>query len=1175
MTRPHHGSPRLTVGMLVVLWALALGGGGVRAQDQSPQTAAPPTAVREVAPEIFYLQDDAGSLVPVPGFRYADFVDLLRLREGLPGLPEPPAVVLDGLSVVAAMPAMESRDRTRARVTVELTVRQLRPGWTSLPVGLPRLVLETEPEYSGTGRMVLVPDHAPAGAGRPAAGDFADDPKQGFRLWVESAAVASADAADAADGLHRIRLVGSLPIDVSQRSETLGVVLPAAVSSRLVVESPRADPAVSVEPVMLAFTARPRDDAEGSRVVIQGAVGQTRVRIQDRAAVSGIGPLLPEAVADTIVKVDGRTAVIETAVRLEGLANGEADVRIALPPKTTLREVRPPAQLRRVEGPPDAGVAIISIERSPDGRADLELECERSVDASGRQPFDIGGFGVEGIPAWRQWGRMSLLVEGDWQVDWEQPPGIRRIDPPPSARRPGLVASFAYDVQPVTLALRVRPRSSRMVVEPEYRYHVAATRVELNARLRISTRGAPVSRLVVAHEDWQIEEVGPPGIVDATGLVSEGGTLSIPFVQPLSGDAVIEMRCSRPLERAATEVSWQMPVPKADLVGPATVAISAESDIELIPDGAGMRGLTRQISPAVTRIAGDATRLAYRVDGLESSFRASRRYLERRVDATILGEVTLGTAGIEVLEKLRFDVAHVPLEFVDLLVDRDTPPADSIEVRQDGNLLTPIDVLPRNDEAAAATVDGAAAGPSGTRLRFLLPVPLLGTGELQIRYRLPLPDVPDKTTVAIDVPLVLPDEVRVVRQAVLLSDADTLQTEVRSNDWKRDAGLAGNASGRTWVAVTARPVLELAVTTRPERETGLTVVESAWLETRLLPDLREDIFRYMVTPGGSRLAVTLPLRGQAEPDAPSTGVRWSVRLDGRPWSGKPDAAGVVVVELPAGPDSHLLEFERREPIPLPGWLDLPFVLQLEPPVFSPGTLTRRTYWDLMLLPHQEPLLQPRGWTMQTGWAWNLYRFVRVTPVSPKALATWLTSSAAASGGDATELPDDRADHQRRVALVPLAVEPFPQGGRRVLYCRAGVIDEAGIRIMPSWLILLMASGASLGIGLLLVYRPALRKPLPVVGLAAGVLAAAAIMPDPVLVFLQAASVGLALAGVAALLRHWLEPSAGVSRPLPTRQVTPADSVTMAARPPSVIINTPEATAAPPEAGRGGLDRARA
>ena len=54
--------------------------------------------------------------------------------------------------------------------------------------------------------------------------------------------------------------------------------------------------------------------------------------------------------------------------------------------------------------------------------------------------------------------------------------------------------------QPARLPLRVRPRSSRLVIEPEYRYDVAAARVSLDARLRVSVRGAPASRIVVLLE---------------------------------------------------------------------------------------------------------------------------------------------------------------------------------------------------------------------------------------------------------------------------------------------------------------------------------------------------------------------------------------------------------------------------------------------------------------------------------------------------------------------------------------------------------------------------------------------------------------------------------------------------------------------------------------------------
>ena len=119
-----------------------------------------------------------------------------------------------------------------------------------------------------------------------------------------------------------------------------------------------------------------------------------------------------------------------------------------------------------------------------DGRGVVELECERPVDPAGRETFEPLGFAVEKIPAWRQWGRASIVVEGDWQVEWADAGRNRRIDPPLSARRPGFVAAYAYDSQPARLPLRVLPRGSRVVIEPEYRYDVSAARVALDARLR-------------------------------------------------------------------------------------------------------------------------------------------------------------------------------------------------------------------------------------------------------------------------------------------------------------------------------------------------------------------------------------------------------------------------------------------------------------------------------------------------------------------------------------------------------------------------------------------------------------------------------------------------------------------------------------------------------------------
>ena len=102
----HRDEPVLRAVLLVA--AIALSAAVATGADPTV-----PPAVRESAPEIYYMQDDAGRLVPVPGFRYRDFVDLLRIKEGLPGLPEPPAAVLENVVLRGAVPSAGAADGRR------------------------------------------------------------------------------------------------------------------------------------------------------------------------------------------------------------------------------------------------------------------------------------------------------------------------------------------------------------------------------------------------------------------------------------------------------------------------------------------------------------------------------------------------------------------------------------------------------------------------------------------------------------------------------------------------------------------------------------------------------------------------------------------------------------------------------------------------------------------------------------------------------------------------------------------------------------------------------------------------------------------------------------------------------------------------------------------------------
>jgi len=78
-------------------------------------------------------------------------------------------------------------------------------------------------------------------------------------------------------------------------------------------------------------------------------------------------------------------------------------------------------------------------------------------------------------------------------------------DLPESLRRKDLVAGFEYFGQPNSLMARVVARNTRVSVEPQYTYHVAAERTDLEARLKYTIRGARLYKLDLDIPGWEID----------------------------------------------------------------------------------------------------------------------------------------------------------------------------------------------------------------------------------------------------------------------------------------------------------------------------------------------------------------------------------------------------------------------------------------------------------------------------------------------------------------------------------------------------------------------------------------------------------------------------------------------------------------------------------------------
>ena len=1024
--------------------------------ETPPQVAAPPR-VEPAKPSLYYLKDSRGNLQAVPGFTLEEFEELYRHKENLALRDERPRY-----SVQRLLAQGEVVDR-HAELTAEVSVLVRSEDWVRVPLRFDEGALREPARHEGDGEQLL--QYEPDGGG--------------YIAWIRGPT----------DKPHKLTLKLLVPVKRVGEQSQLTLQVPRATLSELKLRVPAANAVAQAAGSSSLLT--PRAVGQATEFTLLGLDGSVDLSWHPANGRTTEVPTVLEAVGTILARADSFNIDLEGTLSVRSYGGPFERFRVRLPQGAELIPGKPSGySIAPVEVEPgdqtqttstQGRVMEVRLAKKTSGPVEVHLRAQRPHDApQPNQPLEISGFEVLG--AARQWGHVAMTAAGDWQVVCTPGKGVRRVDQVPEAlRHENLVAGFEYFTQPYAVSVRLVPKQTRVLVEPEHLLLVGAERATLESTLTYTVRGAKVSTLNVAMAGWQLDDVGPANMVDVDSVsVNESGMLSIPLSPPATGQIELTLRAHRPFKPETPTLVLPLPQPEGSSPGQTGLIVLPDDNVELIPDSEKTRGLVRQRLATERELpARQQEPLYYQGEASEALFVAALRVHPRQVAVEADAHVDLqqGTGHVE--QRLRYTVDYEPLERFLLDVPRSIAGATQLEFEYEGETLAP---------QTLAADPPEKAGP--VRMQIGLPEARIGSCELIVRYPLPSDRQSSADLAELDVPLVMPAEGALASNQLQVRAAAPLHVETADDAWTVQPGAtAADASNRILQLVAAERCDRAKLRVRLVEETSLaeTVVRRAWIQTRLVHTprpLRQDRAVFNFTTSRRRLELTLPpgvLLGEMR-----------MRLDGREVLGEALGDDLVAVSLPEakGPlGSHVLELwlPVREAPAAPGGISL------ELPHIGDDTWVNRLYWELLLPRNEHVVRLPSGFTSESTWGWNGY-FVGRRPLLTQAqLEQWV--------GVAPAQPQSNA------------------GANRYVFSSLGVIGRGELRTARRSWIVLGASGIALLIGLLLIYVPSTRHTTVLLALGAGLLAAMMLHPEATLLAAQAAALGLTLALAAGLLQY--------------------------------------------------------
>ena len=1032
----------------------------------------------EVGPDVSLLRDKQGRLQAVLGFSFEDFMEIYRLKNDLARIDERPRFVITRSEISGVL------KNQVVLSSMVLTIELADSKWVRIPLGLTNSNVDEDAKLDGKGAVFIKCATPPVVGQDPDSASATT--RAGYDLWLKG------------EPTKPLRVTIPFVTQVAKvGGETqLRLDAPRASVAHLVVDVPETDLRGRVSENVTLIESKA--GADKTTFSVLGASGPVELSWQPKRSESTVSSTVLEASGLFWARIDGRSVNYEAKLNVRSFGGLFDTLRVRLPNGSQLvGNSQPGVRIVHSSASNDEkqmGELIeVKLDKKTSGPFELRLFAERPRTADNTdESIELAGFEVLG--AVRQSGNIGIQVAGNWQVVWGESHAVRQIDEiPENLRREDLVAAYEYSAQPSSLTARVMPRRTRVSVQPRYVLTVGAHETRVDVELKYTIRGAKLRTLTLDMPGWEIDEIGPPNLVNVDAAAIEDSTrIEVPLAQPSNGDLTLTMTARRAMPgdgkpEASQLLEFDLPRPTAEVIAPAVVIIQPEDNVELTPRSDSLLGLSLRTSrPSLPLATLQQDPLFYQTDGAASKFVADFKVNAQEIVSSIESRIDMDEQEVQVEQHLRYEVLFEPVEKFLLRVPR-TILQDTLEITLDGARLT---LIPVREESDVEHRDSS-------RVSAILGGSRIGRCELIARYQLAQEKLPPATSVPASVPLVMPLDGRIKQNRALVRAESGISVSPRKGVWVSEEAPRGGNSKQLGLWLTATEPVDavgLGITLQDRSREATTLVERAWIQTWLTERERQDRAVFRLTTSERRLRIGLP-----------TGVNSNAVqavLDGRAMPLETDARGAVTLALPtAGTEQrHLLELtyhlENR---------DAAGALDLEPPRLLPAVWSRRVYWQLILPGNEHLLVAPDGYTTESQWEWT-GRYLRRTPtLDVGALEQWIGASTNATVTEASN---------------------------SYLFSSLGEYPSLRIRTVRRASLVFGASFAVLLTGLALIYVPILRHPVCLFVAAVGALAMGTFAPDLAVIFGQAAVLGAVLIGLAVLLTRYAGRTEEVVRPAP-------------------------------------------